>query len=404
MVKFMLFKKCTTLILIGILISFQPLIAQLPTVIPAGNLVCRVAVFAPLYLDSIFHGARLASERSIPKYVMPSLDFVQGAQIGLDSLDLSGQNVEAYIYDTKSTSQPLAWLIQNKLLDSINLIIGSVKDVDFKQLSDFSLKKNIPFISATYPNDGGITANPFVAIVNSTLRAHVEGIYSYIFENHGTDKVYLCRKRGSQEDKIASYFKELNDQEGKPLVSIQTLYFDSSISTSYFKNKVDSLHPVVIIGGSLDEDFARELTDAVYAVGKKNFPITLIGMPNWDGLRFFQRRDAYKDFPIHFTTPYYNAKADQNYNLLSSEYMKRFKSKPSDIACKGFEIAQYFTKLALQYPNEVMSHLNEKKSRIFSEYNFRPVFLKKNTGTPDYFENKHLYVMKIVNGSIIREW
>ena len=367
-------------------------------------LVYKVAVFAPLYLDSVFTNSKLKSEKAIPRFILPSLDFVQGAQIALDSLELSGHRVEAFIYDTKSVNQSITWLSQHKVLDSVNLIIGNVKELDFKQLADFALRKNIPFISATYPNDGGVTSNPFLTIVNSTLKAHVEAIHSYILENHGTEKIFLCRKRGSQEDKIAYYFKELNEQEGKPLLSMQTLYFDSSVSPSYFKNKIDSLHPAVIIGASLDEDFARQLSDAVFVVSKKHYPVTLIGMPNWDGFHIFSRKDSYKGLPVHFTTPYYNSKSDQYFNFLGTEYMRRFKSKPTDMACKGFEIVQYFTKVLMQYPLDVMSHLNEKKYQVFSEYNFRPVFTKQKNGIPDYFENKHLYVMKIMNGSISREW
>jgi hypothetical protein len=366
--------------------------------------IYKVAVFAPLYLDSVFSYSGLRSEKSIPKFIMPALDFVQGVQIAFDTMGLYNEHVEAFIYDTKSYTQPLSWLIKNKLLDSIDLMIGAVKDVDFKQLADFSLQKNIPFLSAVYPNDGGITANPFLAIMNSTLKAHCEGIYSYILQNHGTDKIYLCRKPGPQEDKITAYFKTLNEQEGKPLLSISTINFDSSISPSYFKSRLDSVHPAVIIGASLDENFARELANATYAVSKKKYPVTLIGMPNWDGFKTFLKKDVYKDFPIHFTTPFYNSKSGIYNGMLADEYHKRFKAKPGDMAYKGFEAAYFFTKLLLKYPSDFISHINDKTFTVFSEFNFRPVFIKNNTGVPDYFENKHLYVMRILNGEVSREW
>lgn len=364
----------------------------------------RIALFAPLYLDSVFADGKLKSEKSIPKFIMPSVEFIQGAQIALDSLELTSQHVEAYIYDTRSTSEGIQSLFQHSSLDSVNLYIGSVKDKEYKQLADLALHNKTPFISTTYPNDGNVTDNPYVFIVNSTLKAHIEGIYSYLLENHGTDRIYLCRKRGQQEDKIAAYLKMINEQEGKPLLNIQTINFDSSVSPTYFKYKLDSLVPSVIIGGSLDEDFAASLTDASFYVFKKNYPITLIGMPNWDGFKAFIRKDAYKDFAIHFTSPYYNSKSEKNYNLLSTEYMKRFKSKPSDMACKGFEAVQYFVSILLNYPTDFISNINDKTFRVFSEYNFRPVYLKKKSGSIDYYENKHLYVMKIVNGAISREW
>ncbi|MDQ6756508.1 MAG: ABC transporter substrate-binding protein, partial [Bacteroidota bacterium] len=333
----------------------------------------------------------------------PALEFVQGAQIAFDTLTLYNQQVEAFIYDTKSYLQPTSWLIQNKLLDSLDLMIGSVKDVDFKQLADFSAKKNIPFISATYPNDGGVTNNPDLVIMNSTLKAHCEGIYSYILQNHGTDKIILFKKPGQQEDKIVSYFKSFNEQEGKPMLNIQTINIDSSISPTYLKLRLDSTRNTVIIAGSLDESFAKTITDACYAI-RKNYAVTLIGMPNWDAFKIFQTKNAYKDFPVHFTTPYYNSKTGIYNTILASEYMKHYKSKPSDMAYKGFEAAYLFTKLLLKYPNDFISHLNDRTFTIFNEYNFRPVNFKKNDLNPDYQENKHLYVMKILNGAITREW
>ena len=363
----------------------------------------RIAIFAPLYLDSVFENSQLRSDNSIPKFIQSALEFVQGAQIAFDTLDIYNEHVEAFIYDTKSFLQPVSWLIQNKLLDSIDVIIGSVKDVDFKQLSDFSEKRNIPFISATYPNDGGVTNNPNLAIMNSTLRAHCEGIYSYILQNHGTDKIILFKKPGQQEDKIAGYFKSFNEQEGKPMLNIQTISIDSTISPTLLKLRLDSTRHTVIIAGSLDESFAKTITDACYAI-KKNYAVTLIGMPNWDGFKIFQTKNAYKDFPVHFTTPYYNQKTSAYYTTLTNQYMQRYKAKPSDMACKGFESAYLFTKLLLKYPNDFLSHLNDKTFTVFNEYNFRPVYLKKNSATVSYLENKHLYVMRILNGAITREW
>lgn len=366
--------------------------------------VYKVAVFAPLYLDSVFSYSGLRNDRTIPKFIMPAVDFVQGVQIAFDTMGLYNEHVEAFIYDTKSYTQPLGWLIKNRVLDSIDLLIGAVKDVDFKQLADFSLQKNIPFLSAIYPNDGGVTANPFLAIMNSTLKAHCEGIYSYILQNHGTDKIYLCKKRGVQEEKIVAYFKTLNEQEGKPLLNMQIVNFDSSISPLYFKSTLDTAHNSVIIGASLDEAFAQALTNSCYTAAKKNYPLTLIGMPNWDGFRSFAKKDAYKDFPIHFTTPFYNAKSGIYNSMLADEYHKRYKTKPNDMAYKGFETAYFFTKLLLKYPKDFLSHINEKTFTVFSEFNFRPVFLKQKNNTPDYFENKHLYVMRILNGEVSREW
>jgi hypothetical protein len=360
----------------------------------------QIAIFAPLYLDSAFTGGELKFQRSLPNYLVAGVDFVQGAEIALDTLTLNGQHVQAFIYDSKSFSQPVLWLIKNKRLDNVDLIIGSVKEPEFSLLAQFAVQRNIPFISATYPNDGQIRQNPFLTIVNSTLKAHCEGIFSYILQKHGTDNIYLVKKKN--DNRIDNYFKQINLVDGKPLLKIKTIMLDSSISSTGLRYLVDTTKPIVIIGASLDETFAKKLADACYPIHKSN-PLTYIGMPNWDGFTSLYKKDAYHDFPIHYTSPHYDVKNNSFRVYLDDEYFKRYRITPSDMAEKGFETTYFFASILLKHPQNFMENLNDSAFSVFHNFNFRPVYHSK-TSTPDYFENKHLFIMQILNGENVREW
>ncbi|HZW65651.1 MAG TPA: hypothetical protein VFF23_08200, partial [Hanamia sp.] len=189
----------------------------------------RVAIFAPLYLDSIFDGYHLKTENSIPNFVTGGADFIQGAEMALDTLNLNNKHAEAFLFDSKSTTQPVATLIKNGKLDHMDLIIASVKPPEYYELASFANDKKIPFISATYPNDGGIRQNPFLLIVNSTLKAHCEAIFSYILQKHGSDNIYLFHKKN--DNRISNYFKEINAVDGRNLLKIKDIPLDSSVST-----------------------------------------------------------------------------------------------------------------------------------------------------------------------------
>ncbi|HEX2684007.1 MAG TPA: ABC transporter substrate-binding protein [Ferruginibacter sp.] len=366
--------------------------------------VHRIGIFAPLYLDSVFSKNTFRYKQSLPRFIMPAVDFVQGALIALDSLQAGDDYINATVYDTKSYTEPIAELIREKKLDSLQLIIGSVRDEDYIQLADFALNKNIPFISATYPNDGGITGNPFLVIMNSTLKAHCDAIYSYLLQNHGTDKIYLCRQPGAQEDRVASYFKRINEQDGKPLLPIETLNIENSnLNAAFLRSKLDSNRKSVIIGGSLDENFATALAKACFAI-QKSYPLTLVGMPNWDNFSALFNKKEMADLPIYYTTTYYNDKSDGFSKALVAAYQKKYKSKPSDMAFKGYESVYLFTKKLAKNPDDFMSRINDKNTRIFCDYNFREVRMNEQSTVPDYFENKHLYLIKILNGTISKAW
>ena len=372
----------------------------------SNRLTYRVAILAPLYLDSVFNTTgTFKYKQGMPRFMMPGLDFVNGARIALDSMVLSDGKVEAVIYDTRSYHHPLNQLIQRHTLDSFQLLIGAVKDNEYKTLAEFALNKQIPFVSAIYPNDGGVTRNPFVILMNSTLRAHCEAIYSFILQNHGTDKIFLCRQNGIQEDRVAGYFKQINEQDGKPLLPIQTIRFDSLPNTELLRKKLDSNRNTILIGGSLDEKFATALAQSSADLVQQRYPIKLMGMPNWDGFKSLTEKEELKNFPVYYTSPYYNAKTDSFSRMLTNHYQQRMNGKPTDMAFRGFETVYLFTQLLTLFPDEFMSHLNDKSVRVFNDYNFKPV--SNGTGPsvmPDYFENKHLYFLQILNGTISKAW
>lgn len=359
----------------------------------------RVGIFAPLYLDSVFNETGYRYGKGFPKFALQGLDFVQGAQIALDSLPMLFSNIDARVFDSKSMAKPVSTLIQNNELDSIDLIIGSVKDQEYVQLANFAKQKNIPFISATYPNDAGITGNPFLVIVNSTLKAHCEAIYSHILQSNSTDKIYLITRAGAQEKTIVDNFKAINEPDGKPLLKIETININGDFSV--LKSKLDSNRNSVFIGASLNEAFAGDLAAFSQSISK-TYRIKLIGMPNWDGFKSISDNKKLKDFPVFYTTPYFNTKWDAFSKKIKDVYLKKYRGVPSDMTYKGYETVFLFSKLLSRYPDDFMNHLNEQPYKIFSEYRFKPVFSDKKADIPDYFENKNLYLIKILNGTFTR--
>ena len=360
----------------------------------------RVGIFSALYLDSVFSNDEYNYGKKFPKFTQQGLDFVQGAEIALDSMPLPNGNIIATVFDAKANVNDIPWLITNHKLDSLDLLIGSVKDVDFINLAKFAKQKNIPFISSTYPNDGGIIDNPFLVIVNPTLRAHCETIYSYLLQSHGTDKIILCRKKGSQEDKIADYFKMINGSDGKPLLNIQTINFEEDFNK--LVSSLDSNRKTVIIGGSLNETFSNGLVNAAYKL-KETYPLEVVGMPNWDGFSFL-KKTSFKEFPVYYTTAFINNKSNLYTKQITQVYSKKYKGVPSDMAYKGYESVYIFARLVTRYPDDFMSHLNEYSYKVFNDYNFKAVYVNKKKKIPDYFENKRLYFMKMYNGKSSKAW
>ena len=130
------------------------------------NKPLKIAVFSPIFLDSVFNGNTYKlTNNSLPKTVLPGLEFYNGVMMAIDSLEKENIPVEIYIFDSKSGQEPMSTILENPIWDSISFIIASFKERnEIKPLADFAAKKNIPLVSATFPNDGGVSENPFFVL------------------------------------------------------------------------------------------------------------------------------------------------------------------------------------------------------------------------------------------------
>ena len=67
---------------------------------------------------------------------------------------------------------------------------------------------------------------------------------------------------------------------------------------------------------------------------------------------------------------------------------------------RGYETMFRFGKLLLQYGPAFNTGLTEKKFNVFTEFDIQPVYTNRQNMTLDYFENKKLYFVRKLNGTI----
>ena len=69
----------------------------------------KIAIFAPLYLDSAFDAddEYRYARNVFPKFINPGLEFYEGAQLALDSLNKEFAPLEVFFYDTRSANETI---------------------------------------------------------------------------------------------------------------------------------------------------------------------------------------------------------------------------------------------------------------------------------------------------------
>jgi hypothetical protein len=383
----------------GVLISNCVLLIAyclLPIFSNAQTVKHKIAIFAPLYLDSAFDDqSNYRYDKQFPKFFNPGLEFYEGAQLALDTLAKEGSQLEAYVYDTRS-KESLVPQLEKIGDDSVELILAYTNQQESWNIANAAKSKKIPYINVNLPNDAGITNNPYFVMMNSTLQTHLDRVYKYVQKNYPLDPVIVFRKKGQMEDIIKASF----DETGKSSPSVKLKYVDltDSFTVHQLMAKLDSTHHTVCIAGSLDENFGRRLCMQLASISKQ-YPLTLVGMPTFDNLTKDFTAPQYKGLEIVYSTPFYNPRTDKVSQDITNYFNTKMYARPSDMVMRGYEATWRFSKLLLEYGTEFPSNINHKAFNVFRELDIQPV-VNRQTTTLDYYENKRLFFVKWQDGII----
>jgi hypothetical protein len=359
----------------------------------------KIAIFAPLYIDSAFDAfdEYRYAKNVFPKFINSGLEFYEGARLALDSLAKEGKELEVFIYDTRSTKESLEEQLNKPELDDAGLIIAHCGGNEVRIFAEAGLRKNIPVINTTIPNDGGATANPFFIVLNPTLKTQCEGIYKYIQRYYSINPIVVFRKKGTSEDQIKAFFDDYSKSTASVPLKMKYVELTDSFTVDQLTSHLDNTRRTVCIAGSLETNFGKRLAFQLASVSSE-YPASVIGMPTWDAIKEFSRPE-FKGIEIIYSSPFHNAKTDKISQNINDHFNNTMYARPSDMVFRGYEVTWKFGKLLLQYGKDLASNLGNKQNKVFTDFDIQPVLNKQNM-TLDYFENKRLYFLKWQDGII----
>ncbi|MES2880587.1 MAG: ABC transporter substrate-binding protein [Bacteroidota bacterium] len=353
----------------------------------------KIAIFTPLYLDSAFDATgNLKDKNNFPRYSAQGLEFYLGAQAALDSLQKRGAPLEVVVMDTKG-NVPFSQQLSNAQLNDVQLMIGQTNVAETKLLADEAFRKKIPFISATLPNDAGVNNNPYFVLLNTTLQSHIEGIYRFLQKNHRNDRIIVFKKDGAQEDQLKEHFLTFAKITATAPLNIKFVDAGNNFTSKTLAVHLDSTKRNICIAGSLDEAFGNKLAHELSAINK-TYPVRLMGMPTWERLNF----SKLPNIEIVYSAPFYSTRTSMLEKNIAEEYADNSGAKAGDLFFRGYETTLRFALLLLDTKKDVASNLTRKGNTVFTQLDVQPVFTDSTAMTLDYFENKHLYFIKVFGG------
>jgi hypothetical protein len=366
-----------------------------PVLAQTDSTVRRIAIFTPLYLDSAFDetGNYRYDNKTFPKIANQGLEFYEGVQMAIDSLNQEGLTLDIHVYDSRGANRKFDSVLNSEELKTMNLIIGHVNVNEAALLAHKAALLQIPFINANYPVSANVTNNPYYVVMNTTLQTHYVGIYRYLQRNHSLAEIIVFKKKGDEQ--LRNFFTEFEKNTSVKL-KVKYVNLDANFTSEQLKAYLKTDKTNVCLAGSLDQVFAQNLCAHLASLSATH-PCTVVGMPTWDVIEF--ERSQYKGLEIVYSTPFYIAPAGKLAATVYDDFKTNYYSRPTDMVFRGFETLYHFAHLLNEHGDNLKGNLNDKRFMLFNEVDIQPV-VNKNTAAVDYYENKKLYFVKKMDGIV----
>lgn len=376
-------------VILALLLSFGSSFAQTDTTVRK-----RIAVFAPLYLDSAFDQAgNYRFNKTLPKYFNAGLEFYQGIQMAIDSLEKENIRLEIDIYDTRSREK-LDQILQKEAIRNTQLFIGHVSLNEASLLGKVAASLHIPFVNVNLPNNADHKNNPNYIMLNPTLGTHVSAIYRFLQKNYALAPIIYFRKKGTTDDRLRAIFTETEKSTSSVPLKMRYTILDDTVSTEQLSEWIDTSRNTVCLVGSLDLNFTLNLCRQLATVNK-NYKITVVTMPLLDQADL--TKAVYKGIEIIYTSPIFISPDNKLAQQIQATYKTKYYSKAGDMVFSAFDALYFFSHRLISQPANTPMPVTMHGNTIFGEFSIEPVN-NRQSGVVEYLENKKLYFIKKADG------
>ena len=353
----------------------------------------RINVLLPLYLDELVKGDNVTFKDHVPEKATQGLQFYQGLKLAADSLKRTGYNFDIYIHDIGSFSETPEMLINDRKLDSTDLIIGAVQQHDIPALAIFARKKKVNFVSALSANDGYVKGNQFFTMLQPTLKSHCEYITDDMSKKYPGQKVALLYRNTAPNEESAGQYM-LTDSYSE--VQLKKLLCNTLPDKQQLLTVIDTTRPNVVVIPILDNMYADSLLKAL----SRFFPNThmeIYGMPTWSTMTNLRKANAYTNLTVNVTYPFsFEGGADRAAQAADRNFKKEYGGKATEMVYRGYETMMWYAALLTRYGTIFNADYKDISGAPFTKFEVKPRW--DGNGSLLYNENRHIYLSTYQGG------
>jgi len=300
-----------------------------------------IALILPFNLDRI-NLSPAAGKEGIAKADLAG-DYYEGFRLALDSLTASGYNFKLQVFDSKDENAQAYNLALNTRVRTANIIVGPVYPEGLRSFSSASGALRKLTISPLSPASPADYKNPYLVTLMPPLQYHSRKAAAYVVDNLKAQKVFILKSGYTEDNKYTVPFARAIDSLGKKKVKVVTVTVvrgNLKALVPQLSNKEEN----VFVVPSTNQQFLQVTLHSLDTLNK-HFPVTLIGHPSWEKVKFLNSGLLQRLHTVITSTDRVNYHHADVINFIKA-YRKKYHSEPGEYAFKGFDEGMYTGQLA----------------------------------------------------------
>lgn len=331
------------------------------------------------------------------------VEYYEGMLMAVDSLRNMGFSIELSVFDIGMGTQKLSQVLNDRLLESADLIIGAVQNEQIKPIAEFAGKNKIKYVIPFTSNNDEVLSNAYVFQINPPQSYLYAGAAKTACDLYKDDNIVILNIGDDREkpEFIGALKAEMKHREipFKELAySAETFLVDAETMFTHDKRNV-----VIPTSASLEavnniKSPLRILAE-VKTEERDIFQVTMFGYPEWQTYT----RDCLEDFyalNACIYTSFYADNLSPEVQHFYTSYKNWFSKIPVNIVPKygilGFDTGMYFFSALRKYGRNFEGNIDKIDYKsIQTGFRFNRV---NNWGG---FINTNLFIVQYQSNSIV---
>jgi ABC-type branched-subunit amino acid transport system substrate-binding protein len=314
------------------------------------NQIYEVALMIPLYLEqTVDSGWADNIDASQAREFAPFrfIQFYDGFMLAADSIKQQGMNLKLFVYDVDQQSSKVHQALTDPEMKKMDLIVGPFLKNSFAEVADFAKENRIPIVNPLSQRTDILTGNPYVFKLMPSPESQPETVGKLVKRDFSDHSVILYTANQYQDTEIIEQIREAVQnalEPGSPAIKMEDYATDS---IKGFLQYASLTRPNLIIVYSEGEAFPMALLSKLNAV-KSDYPVTVIGMPEWD--KFSILESSYLlALNTHIFTGAFVDYDNEDVKGFVRRYRADYLDEPLGYAFSGFSAGYYFFQALYQY-------------------------------------------------------